>query len=116
MGARRQRGWHQGGVIEPSRTLPLLLSSSATAGSRRGTVDEAELSNNKDIWSGLTLIGIGAAAIWSRAIIRSCTASRMGPEFFRVVLGGLLIVFGLTISPSACARARAWPGRGRCGR
>jgi len=74
------------------------------------------LSNNKDIWSGLMLIVIGAAAILVARNYPFGTALRMGPGFFPVVLGGLLIVFASRFSPSACARARAWPGRGRCGR
>ena len=56
-----------------------------------------ELSNNKDIWSGLMLIGLGAAAILVARNYPFGTALRMGPGFFPVVLGGLLIVFGLTI-------------------
>ena len=55
------------------------------------------LSNNKDIWSGLMLIAIGAAAILVARNYPFGTALRMGPGFFPVVLGGLLIVFGLTI-------------------
>src|SRR3954453_3957435 len=56
-----------------------------------------ELSNNKDVWSGLMLIGIGAVAILVARNYPFGTALRMGPGFFPVVLGGLLIVFGLTI-------------------
>ena len=55
------------------------------------------LSNNKDIWSGLMLIVIGAAAILVARNYPFGTALRMGPGFFPVMLGGLLIVFGLTI-------------------
>src|SRR4026209_934520 len=55
------------------------------------------LSNNKDIWSGLMLIVIGAAAILVARNYPFGTALRMGPGFFPVVLGGLLIVFGLAI-------------------
>jgi hypothetical protein len=55
------------------------------------------LSNNKDIWSGLMLIVIGAAAILVARNYPFGTALRMGPGFFPVVLGGVLIVFGLTI-------------------
>ncbi len=53
-----------------------------------------ELSNNKDVWSGLMLIAIGAAAILVARNYPFGTALRMGPGF---LLGGLLIVFGLTI-------------------
>ena len=55
-----------------------------------------ELRNNKDIWAGLLLIAIGMGAT---AIARNYpfgNALRMGPGYFPVVLGGLLVVFGLT--------------------
>src|SRR3954470_2128885 len=55
------------------------------------------LSNNKDVWSGLMLIAIGAAAILIARNYPFGTALRMGPGFFPIVLGGVLIVFGLTI-------------------
>ena len=64
------------------------------------------LANNKDVWAGLMLIAIGAAAIFVARSYPFGTALRMGPGFFPVVLGGLLIVFGLTDS-----RRRAAPGR-----
>ena len=54
-----------------------------------------ELRNNKDVWAGLLLIAIGTGAM---AIARNYpfgTALRMGPGYFPVVLGGLLVVFGL---------------------
>jgi putative tricarboxylic transport membrane protein len=55
------------------------------------------LANNKDVWAGLMLIAIGAAAIFVARSYPFGTALRMGPGFFPVVLGGLLIVFGLAV-------------------
>ena len=55
------------------------------------------LANNKDVWAGVMLITIGAAAILVARNYPFGTALRMGPGFFPVILGGLLIVFGLTI-------------------
>jgi hypothetical protein len=55
------------------------------------------LANNKDVWAGLMLIAIGAAAIFVARNYPFGTALRMGPGFFPVVLGGLLIVFGLAV-------------------
>jgi hypothetical protein len=55
------------------------------------------LANNKDVWAGLLLIAIGAAAIFVARSYPFGTALRMGPGFFPVVLGGLLIVFGLAV-------------------
>jgi uncharacterized membrane protein len=53
--------------------------------------------NNKDVWAGLMLIGIGAAAVLIARNYPFGTALRMGPGYFPVILGGLLIVFGLAI-------------------
>jgi uncharacterized membrane protein len=55
------------------------------------------LSNNKEVWAGLMLIAIGAAAVLVARNYPFGTALRMGPGFFPVILGGVLIVFGLTI-------------------
>ena len=68
------------------------------------------LSNNKDIWSGLMLIVIGAAAILVARNYPFGTALRMGPGFFPVVLGGLLIVFGLTILAVGLRRGESMAG------
>ena len=43
------------------------------------------------------LIAIGAAAIFVARNYPFGTALRMGPGYFPVVLGGLLIVFGLAV-------------------
>jgi len=56
--------------------------------------------NNKDVWAGALLIAIGAAAIFLARNYGFGTALRMGPGFFPIVLGGLLILFGLAILTS----------------
>jgi len=56
--------------------------------------------NNKDVWAGLLLIAIGAAAIFLARNYTFGTALRMGPGFFPIVLGGVLILFGLYILAS----------------
>ena len=69
------------------------------------------LSNNKDIWSGLMLIVIGAAAILVARNYPFGTALRMGPGFFPVVLGGLLvgtIVTGLFVAIAMTSGGGAW--------
>jgi uncharacterized membrane protein len=53
--------------------------------------------NNKDFWAGLMLIAIGATAVLIARNYPFGTALRMGPGYFPVVLGGVLIVFGLAI-------------------
>jgi Tripartite tricarboxylate transporter TctB family len=55
------------------------------------------LLHNKEVWAGLTLIGIGAAAIWLARDYGFGTALRMGPGFFPIVLGAILLLFGLVI-------------------
>ena len=67
--------------------------------------------NNKDVWAGLMLIGIGAAAIVLARDYPFGTALRMGPGYFPIVLGGLLIVFGLT---SAWATESSWEQQTGC--
>jgi len=53
--------------------------------------------NNKDAWAGLMLIAIGAAAMVLARNYGFGTALRMGPGFFPIVLGALLVLFGLAI-------------------
>jgi len=53
--------------------------------------------NNKDVWAGLLLIAIGAAALFIARDYTFGTALRMGPGFFPIVLGAMLILFGLYI-------------------
>jgi putative tricarboxylic transport membrane protein len=51
--------------------------------------------NNKDVWAGLMLIAIGAAAMFFARNYPFGTSLRMGPGYFPMLLGGLLILFGL---------------------
>jgi hypothetical protein len=53
--------------------------------------------NNKDVWAGLMLITIGAAAMVLARNYGFGTALRMGPGFFPIVLGALLFLFGVAI-------------------
>ena len=53
--------------------------------------------SNKDFWAGLILIAIGTAAVLIARSYPFGTALRMGPGYFPVVLGAVLIVFGLAI-------------------
>ena len=53
------------------------------------------IANNKDVWAGLLLITIGAAAILIARNYAFGTALRMGPGFFPIGLGALLILAGL---------------------
>jgi hypothetical protein len=49
----------------------------------------------KDFWAGLMLLGIGVAAIGIARGYPLGTALRMGPGYFPILLGGLLVLFGL---------------------
>ena len=48
---------------------------------------------NKDLWAGLMLVGIGAGSMFVARNYPFGTALRMGPGYFPVILGGLLVVF-----------------------
>ncbi|HMA73192.1 MAG TPA: tripartite tricarboxylate transporter TctB family protein [Xanthobacteraceae bacterium] len=53
------------------------------------------LPDSKDFWSGVMLIAIGAVAVFIARDYPFGTALRMGAGFFPVVLGVILMVFGL---------------------
>ena len=54
-----------------------------------------KLPDSKDFWSGVMLIVIGAGAVFIARDYPFGTALRMGAGFFPVVLGVVLILFGL---------------------
>src|SRR5437763_9706117 len=66
--------------------------------------------NNKDVWAGLLLIAIGATAMLIARNYAFGTALRMGPGFFPIVLGGLLIAFGLYMLASGLRQAEKIAG------
>ncbi|HZN26239.1 MAG TPA: tripartite tricarboxylate transporter TctB family protein [Burkholderiales bacterium] len=53
------------------------------------------LTNNKRFLSGLMFIGIGAVAIFIARDYPMGSALRMGPGYFPIVLGGIIILFGI---------------------
>jgi len=63
------------------------------------------LLNNKDFWAGLMLVAIGATAIALGRDYPFGSALRMGPGYFPMVLGALLILFGLSIMATGLRRA-----------
>ena len=69
-----------------------------------------ELHKNKDVWAGLMLIAIGAAAMFFARNYPFGTALRMGPGYFPMILGGLLILFGLYIFTSGLRSAEKIAG------
>jgi hypothetical protein len=54
-----------------------------------------KLPDSKDFWSGMMLIAIGAVAVFIARDYPFGTALRMGAGFFPVVLGVVLVLFGL---------------------
>ena len=68
------------------------------------------LANNKDVWGGLMLIAIGAAAVLIARDYPFGTALRMGPGYFPVILGVLLILFGLAILAGGLRRGEQIAG------
>jgi putative tricarboxylic transport membrane protein len=63
-----------------------------------------EWRNNKDFWGGTMLIGIGATAMFIARGYRFGSALRMGPGFFPTILGGILVLFGITIMITGLVR------------
>ena len=56
--------------------------------------------DSKDLWAGVMLIVTGAVAILIARDYPFGNSLRMGPGYFPIVLGALLIVFGLVIASS----------------
>jgi hypothetical protein len=54
-----------------------------------------EIRKNRDFWCGVMLIGVGGLALFMARSYPMGTTLRMGPGYFPVVLGALLILFGL---------------------
>jgi hypothetical protein len=59
------------------------------------TVSPVKLPDSKDFWSGVMLIAIGAAALYIGRDYPFGTALRMGAGFFPLVLGAVLVLFGI---------------------
>jgi len=54
-----------------------------------------KLPDSKDFWSGVMLVAIGAAALYIGRDYPFGTALRMGAGFFPIVLGAMLVLFGV---------------------
>lgn len=53
--------------------------------------------DRKDFWAGLSLIAVGGLAIFIARSYPFGTSLRMGPGYFPVVLGAMLVMFGVYI-------------------
>jgi hypothetical protein len=56
-----------------------------------------KLHKNRDFWGGLMLIGFGAGAMFIARDYPFGSARRMGPGFFPIILGGILVAFGICL-------------------
>jgi hypothetical protein len=52
---------------------------------------------NKDFWAGVMLIAVGSLAVAFARNYPLGTAVRMGPGYFPIALGGLLVLFGIHV-------------------
>lgn len=68
----------------------------------------------QDFWAGVMYIAFGGAAMYLARDYGMGTAARMGPGYFPTVLGGLLMLFGVSallrsfIRPGEAIGAIAW--------
>jgi putative tricarboxylic transport membrane protein len=71
---------------------------------------------NKDLWSGAMLIASGALTMFIARNYAFGTTLRMGPGYFPIVLGGILILFGLYLVATGLRSEErieaSWPIRG----
>jgi len=57
-----------------------------------------KIKSPKDFWAGLMFIGVGAFFVaWAATHYQLGTAVRMGPAYFPILLGGLLVFLGVLI-------------------
>lgn len=65
---------------------------------------------NRDFWGGVMLIGIGTLAIVLGKDYRIGSLLRMGPGFFPIVLGAILVLFGISIMAKGLLRGEKLQG------
>lgn len=58
---------------------------------------KVDLRSNKDFLAGLMLIGVGAVAMFISRDYPMGSALRMGPGYFPMVLGGIMVAFGIVV-------------------
>ena len=59
------------------------------------------IKSQKDFFSGLMFMGVGAAFAWGATTYNVGTAARMGPGYFPLMLGVLMVVIGIAITFTA---------------
>jgi hypothetical protein len=72
------------------------------------------IKNEKDFWTGLLYLAFGGGGVYLAQDFGMGSASRMGPGYFPVVLGSLLLLFGAIslarslVQPGEALGAVAW--------
>ena len=61
----------------------------------------------KDVWGGLLMVAIGGGVTWQAAQYRIGTLRAMGPGYFPLALGVILIGAGIVITANACLAYRS---------
>jgi len=59
------------------------------------------IKSQKDFFSGLMFMGVGAAFAWGATTYSVGTGARMGPGYFPLMLGVLMVVIGIAITFTA---------------
>ena len=81
---------------------------------------QLKVRNPQDFWCGLFFVALGVVAIYAAQEYSVGTALQMGPGYFPVWLGGIMIAFGLVIGglalkfqgdPSEALELREWAFR-----
>ncbi|HEX5998361.1 MAG TPA: tripartite tricarboxylate transporter TctB family protein [Hyphomicrobiaceae bacterium] len=72
---------------------------------------QLDFRNNKDVWSGLMLVGTGVAAVVIARDYAFGSAFRMGPGYFPSVLGSIIVLFGLYLVARGLRRPEPLEGK-----
>ncbi|MBM3526593.1 MAG: tripartite tricarboxylate transporter TctB family protein [Alphaproteobacteria bacterium] len=67
-------------------------------------MQKLEFRDNKDFWSGVMLVIVGAASVIVARNYAFGTSLRMGPGYFPTVLGSVLVLFGLYLMVAGLRR------------
>ena len=59
---------------------------------------QSKLRNPQDFWCGLFFVALGALAMYLAHNYRMGTALQMGPGYFPMWLGGILVAFGIALT------------------
>jgi Tripartite tricarboxylate transporter TctB family len=69
------------------------------------------MGNNRDLWGGVMLIGVGIAAVYLGTDYSIGSLLRMGPGYFPIVLGVILVLFGIKVMVNGLLRGEKMQGK-----